>query len=278
MSSQKHIFISGAAGGIGEAVTGSLAAAGFAIYAGVLNRSESARIEKIHENIKPVIFDVTDDSAVSNAIDFIRSDLAGSKLFGLWSNAGISRVAAFKNLSVDQIRSIVEVNLIGTMNVIHAAIPVLERGVSRIGITGSATGMFAGPAVSVYSATKWGIEGFVDALRMELAQPGISVSLIQPGLIRSPMSEAVKADVDHLLSQMSQQDVEDYAKFVQKISTLSDEATAPPDAVIKAAIHIFTAKRPRSRYRAGVDAKAVAIIRHFPDLIKDFLQRKIYGV
>ena len=100
-------------------------------------------------------------------------------------------------------------------------------------------------------------------LRMELAQPGISVSLIQPGLIRSPMSEAVKADVDHLLSQMSQQDVEDYAKFVQKISTLSDEATAPPDAVIKAAIHIFTAKRPRSRYRAGVDAKAVAIIRHF---------------
>ena len=277
-SPQRHVLVSGAGGGIGEAVVQSLADAGFGIYAGVLEESECARLAAIDPCIKPVVLDLTDLTSVSNTLRHINSDLSGRRLYGLWSNAGISRVCAFKNMSNDQIRSIIEVNLLGTMNLIHSAIPLLERGVSRVAITGSATGMFAGPGVSVYSATKWALEGFVDALRIELAQQGISVSLIQPGLIRSPMSEGVKASVDQLLSSMSKQDVEDFGVIVRKISTLSENATASPEAVVKSALHIFTGKKPRRRYRAGLDAKAVALIRHLPDFIKDFLQRKIYSV
>lgn len=274
----KAILVSGAGGGIGKATSLQLANAGFRVFAGAISEAERAELRALHPDIEPVLLDVTQPDSITAAVAAVTDALAGSPLFGFWGNAGIMRIAAFRNLQLGDIRQVVNVNLLGNMLMIHAVLPLLERGQSRVVITGSATGMFAGPAVSVYTATKWGIEGFVDALRIELAQIGIRLSLIQPGLIKTPMAVAATPSVDALLATMTAEDKKDYEGLVRAIGNASDKASTPPEAVAAAVVDAFTSSRPKARYRVGPDAKAVAVLRHLPDGIKDFLQRKIFGL
>ena len=275
---QKAILISGAGGGIGNAGALQLALAGYTVFAGAMNDAEMVALRAMHANIKPMLLDVTQDASIENAIKFVSSELGSEKLFGLWSNGGIMRISAFKNLPVSEIKNVVNVNLLGAMLIIHATLPLLERNQSRVVITGSATGMLASPAASIYSATKWGLEGFVDALRIELGIVGIRLSLIEPGLVNSPMAVAATPAVDALLATMNEQDKKDYGGLVRTIADTSAKASTKPEAVARAMVEAFTSATPKVRYRVGIDRKAVGVLRHFPDGVKDFLQRKIFGL
>ena len=275
---QKAILISGAGGGIGNAGALQLALAGYTVFAGAMNDAEMVALRAMHANIKPMLLDVTQDASIENAIKFVSSELGSEKLFGLWSNGGIMRISAFKNLPVSEIKNVVNVNLLGAMLIIHATLPLLERNQSRVVITGSATGMLASPAASIYSATKWGLEGFVDALRIELGIVGIRLSLIEPGLVNSPMAVAATPAVDALLATMNEQDKKDYGGLVRTIADTSAKASTKPEAVARAMVEAFTSATPKVRYRVGIDSKAVGVLRHFPDGVKDFLQRKIFGL
>jgi NAD(P)-dependent dehydrogenase (short-subunit alcohol dehydrogenase family) len=275
---QRSILVSGAGGGIGKAGSLQLAKAGFTVFAGAINEAEMDELRALHQNIKPVLLDVTQQESIRMAIQFVTNALDGDKLFGYWNNAGIMRIAAFKNLPVSEILNVINVNLTGCLLMVHASMPLLERGNSRVVITGSATGMLAGPAVSVYTATKWGIEGFVDALRIELGCIGIRLSLIQPGLVKSPMSVAATPAVDALVNGMSQEDRQDYEKLVRTIANTSAKASTMPEQVATAVVEAFTSANPKVRYRVGPDSKAVGVLRHFPDSVKDFIQRKVFGL
>lgn len=274
--SRGAILVSGAGGGIGTAGCLMLADAGFTVFAGALTDADTGLLAGLHANIHPLPLDVTQDASIHAAVEHVRRELRGGRLFGLWSNAGIMRIAAFPNLTPADIRQVIGVNLTGAMLLIHAVLPLLERDRSRVVITGSATGMLAGPAVSVYTATKWGLEGFVDALRIELACRGIALSLLQPGLVKTPMATAATPDVDRLVSRLDEQDRKDYEGLVRTIADTSAKAKTLPEAVGLAAVEAFTAHTPRARYRVGVDAKAVAALRHLPDGARDFLQRKMF--
>ena len=275
---KKSVLVSGASGGIGRAAVEELIDNGFTVYAGVLNASEASELNNIHSSINAVILDVCDEQSIASAIDFVQSDLAGEPLYGVWSNAGISCVSAFKTMRTEQIRRVIEVNLLGGLLLLHAALPLLERNRSRVVITGSATGMFAAPAVSVYTATKWALEGFTDALRIELAREGISLSLIQSGLVKTGMPDGVESSVNTLIEGMSPQEKEDFEPLVSKIAHFSATVSTTPAGTAKAVLNAFTSAKPKIRYRVGHDSKAVSVLRHFPDMIKDFIQRKIFGV
>lgn len=278
MNDEKTILVSGASGGIGKAGVEILAKNGFIVYAGVLNNSEISELERIDRNIKPIVLDVADDSSISDVTECIRTEVNDRNLFGIWANAGVTCVSSFKNMNLGQIRKVVEVNLLGNMLFIHSALPFLKRNESRVVLTGSATGMFAAPAVSVYTATKWALEGFCDALRIELSRSGIALSLVQPGLVRTGMTEGTRSSVEALLEGFSAQDREDYGPLVNKISQLSVAASTPPSDVAGAVLDAFVSRKPKIRYRPGIDAKATAVLRHFPDPVKDFIQRRIFGV
>jgi NAD(P)-dependent dehydrogenase (short-subunit alcohol dehydrogenase family) len=276
METQRAILVSGAAGGIGTAGCRQLADAGFTVFAGALGPAEIQALRAVHPNVRPVLLDVTKAETLDAAVATVSEALAGTPLFGAWSNAGIMRISAFRNLSIADIRQVLDVNLAGAMLFLHAALPLLERGRSRVVITGSATGMLAGPAVSVYTATKWGLEGFADAFRIELARIGITLSLIQPGLVATPMATAATPSVDRLLSGMSADDRRDYEPLVRTIADTSAKASTPPEKVAAAVVDAFTATKPRTRYRVGADSKLVAVLRHLPDSSRDFLQRKLF--
>ncbi|HKY89686.1 MAG TPA: SDR family NAD(P)-dependent oxidoreductase [Nevskiaceae bacterium] len=276
MDNQRAILVSGAAGGIGTAGCRQLAEAGFTVFAGALGDAEVQGLRSVHPNVKPVHLDVTKSETLASAVASVSEALQGAPLYGCWSNAGIMRISAFQNLAVADIRQVLDVNLAGAMLFLHAALPLLERGRSRVVITGSATGMLAGPAVSVYTATKWGLEGFADALRIELGRVGITLSLIQPGLVATPMATAATPSVDRLLAGMSAEDRRDYETLVRTIADTSAKASTPPEKVAAAVVDAFTSARPRTRYRVGADSKVVALLRHLPDSSRDFLQRKMF--
>lgn len=275
---QKAILVSGAGGGIGKSGCRQLVAAGFKVFAGAISEAEAHELAAIDPAIQPVILDVTRQDSIDAAMDFVRARLGEEALYGFWNNAGIMRIAAFENLEPADIRKVVEVNLLGTLLAVHAALPLLAKGRSRIVITGSATGMLAGPAVSTYSATKWGIEGFVDALRIELSRVGIALSLIQPGLIKTPMADRAPIEVDALLQRISTTDRSAYEPLVKTIAQTSANASTPAERVADAVIDAFTSSKPKPRYRVGKDSHAVALLRHLPDQTKDYLQRKIFGI
>ena len=170
--SRPTIFVNGAAGGIGAAGIVGLAEQGFRVIAGTPVEAELNQLGNLHSNIAPVQLDILSGESIESAYGNVEQLLDGQPLFGLWNNAGISAICAFKNMVPQGIRKIIEINLLGTMLFLNRGITLLARNEGRVVITGSATGMLGGPAVSVYSATKWGLEGFTDALRIELGQMG----------------------------------------------------------------------------------------------------------
>lgn len=272
------IVINGGGGGIGLAGVQLLAEAGFDVYAGVLTEAERAQLDGRHDKVTAFQMDVTCTDSIAAAVQELGAKIPDNEMLGLWSNAGVNCVSAFKNMSAEEIRHQVEVNVIGTMHFIHGFLPLLQREHSRVVITGSATGMFAGPGVSVYSATKFALEGFADAFRIELGRAGISLSLIEPGLVHSPMSEGVRDSVNTRMSSMDDQDRDDFGPLIEKIADVSDNASTKPEQVAQAVLTAFVATKPRARYRVGVDAKAVVFIKRLPDFVKDSLQRVAFGL
>ena len=272
------IIVNGGGGGIGLPGVQCLAEAGFDVYAGVPEEAEREHLDSSLENVRAFAMDVRSTDSIANAVEELRNHIPPDEMFGLWSNAGVNIISGFKNMTAAEIRQQVEVNVIGTMHFLHGFLPLLRRDHSRVVITGSATGMFAGPGVSVYSATKFALRGFSDALRIELARAGISVSLIEPGLIKSPMSVGARGSVNSRMNDMDDQDRDDFGPFISKIADVSDHATTTPERVAQAVLRAFSGKKPRARYRVGIDAKAVALIRHLPDFAKDSIQRATFGL
>ena len=274
----KSIVVNGAGGGIGKVTIKRLADAGFRIYAGASSERSRDALNDIHPNIVPMVMNVAHEESIQKAFEFVKEDLGDQKLFGLWNNAGIMEICAFEAMTSEQIQRVININLVGTMLFFNKMLPLVERGRGRVVVTGSATGLFAAPGAPTYTATKWGLEGFCDSLRVELRQVGVKVVLLQPGLIKTPMAENAKSNVEATLGRLNEQHRADYEKIITKIAEAADNASTTPETVADTAIKAFTDEKPRSRYKSGPDAFAAGIIRMLPDGPRDFLHRKIFGL
>lgn len=277
----RYILMSGASGGIGKASAAALAAQGFTVFAGALNDQEAAEIRGWgNQAIVPVVLDLTSipsiEAAVRSVADTIGSD---GHLSALVNISGVNLNAPLQYMSLEEIRLTVDVNLMGSMLLTRAALPLLRRGNARVVFTGSATALMPPPTISVYAATKCGIEGLADALRVELGMIGIPVSLIEPGVVRTPMTAAGPRILEMMLGRMTTEDRSRYEGMMRKIVQMSGPTSGVmPDKVADAIVHALTAPRPKSRYRVGIDCRVVALLRHLPDAARDFIQRKNFGI
>src|SRR5207244_1712254 len=105
-----------------------------------------------------------------------------------------------------------------------------------------------------------------DALRLELGVAGLRVSIVEPGVVRTPMTAGAPKIMEMMLGRMSAEDRKRYERVMRKIVQMSasENAGVTPDKVANAIIHAMTAARPKTRYRVGVDCRAVAVLRHLP--------------
>jgi NAD(P)-dependent dehydrogenase (short-subunit alcohol dehydrogenase family) len=265
-----NILITGASTGIGEASAVRLAQLGYKVFAGIRKTADGEALRaRVTSNITPVLLDVTDANSIENAV----STLAGEPLAGLLNNAGVAVAGPLELVPIEQCRSLFEVNVIGLMAVTQACLPLLRSGRGRIVNMGSIAGRSPLPGSSAYDASKFAIEAITDSMRMELRSSGISVSLIEPGAVATPIWEKTVRAVDELSRQTVPEKRALYAGLISKIR---DEAAnprypVPPEKVADAVIHAMTARKPRTRYLVGLDNRIWLLLNLLPDRWRDRL-------
>lgn len=181
----KTWFITGASSGFGRALTEILLQRGDRVAATVRKAEALADLAGLYgDRLWVGLLDVTDSAAVRAVITRAFGDLG--RIDVIVSNAGYAVFGAAEELSDAQIERQLDTNLLGSIQVARAAIPLLrQQGGGRIIQLSSSVGQAAYPTLGVYAATKWGIEGFFEGTIPEIAPFGIEVTLVEPGASRT---------------------------------------------------------------------------------------------
>ena len=276
---QRAIVLTGASTGIGFATAGALARYGFAVYAGVRSNDDAQRVGALHELIQPIILDVTDGDQIAAARARVLAD--GLPLAGVVNNAGIAVSGPLEFLPVDYIRKQFEINTFAPMSVAQAFLEPLRAAHGRLVFVGSIAGRMSAPFVGPYSASKAALASLVDALRMELHDSGVGVSLLEFAAVRTPIWAKGRSAKDEMLAALPPLAHERYGTVVERVVDLTrkEEATGmEPSQIAEVILDALTAARPRERYVIGRRARFQAVAAVLPARTKDKLVRKAMGL
>jgi NAD(P)-dependent dehydrogenase (short-subunit alcohol dehydrogenase family) len=260
------VVISGASTGIGRACAVRFASLGFRVIAGVRSQATGEALAASAPGVEAMLLDVTD----AGAIQSVAEALDGEPLSGLINNAGIAAAGPLELLPVDAWRKLFEVNVIGLAAVTKAFLPHLRRGKGRIVNVGSIAGRSALPGSSAYDSSKFAVEAMTDALRMELHPFGIRVAVIEPGAVATGIWEKSVRELDKLEGPQDRRDL--YRRLIARIREemiASSGKALPPEAVVKRIEHAMTARRPKTRYVVGSDARFWLLLNLLPDAWRD---------
>jgi NAD(P)-dependent dehydrogenase (short-subunit alcohol dehydrogenase family) len=267
------VLISGSSTGIGRACALRLDRAGFRVFAGVRNPNDAESLKaEGSERLEPVILDVTDDPSITATRQRI-DGATGGRLAGLVNNAGIGVGGPLETLALDDLRRQLEVNVTGQVAVTQAMLPMLRAGRGRVVFMASIGGRIALPYLAPYAASKHAIEAVGDSLRREMMPFGVQVSIVEPGAVATPIWDKGSEQISQIREQTSPEQLEVYGEAMGRFFELFTEAGrqgVPPDEVAKAVEHALTARRPKTRYLIGRDAKVRATVRRYlPDRFLD---------
>ena len=268
-------MVTGASGGIGRSCALLLDRLGFSVFAGVRKeRDGEALAREAGPRLAPIILDVEDEDSMGAAAEAVSASPAGgSGLRGLVNNAGITVTGPLEFMPPEELRRVLEVNVVGQLVATQAFLPLLRRGDGRIVNMGSFNGRVAAPFIGPYCASKFALEGLTDALRLELAPWGVEVSLIEPGSIDTDIWRKYEVYTDWLAGVLPGRAQELYGGAIDAARTAARrraQTGIPPRAVAGAVARALTAKRPRTRYLVGWDARlGVALGRFVPDRVLD---------
>jgi NAD(P)-dependent dehydrogenase (short-subunit alcohol dehydrogenase family) len=178
-------LITGVSSGFGREMTEQLLARGDRV-AGTVRRPDSVADlrSRYGERFWTAQLDITDTPAVRRVVDRAWADLG--RVDVVVNNAGYGLFGASEELSDEQIRQHVDTNLVGSIQVVRAALPHLRaQGGGRILQLSTYGGQATNPGAGLYHATKWGIEGFTESLAKDVAGFGIGVTIVEPGGART---------------------------------------------------------------------------------------------
>jgi NAD(P)-dependent dehydrogenase (short-subunit alcohol dehydrogenase family) len=248
----RSVVVTGVSTGIGWGITKVLIGNGYRVFGSVRKTQDVERLSReFGPNFVPLIFDVTDESAVQSAAQQVREQLQGATLFGLVNNAGIAVPGPLIHLATDEFRHQLEVNLVSVLIVTKAFVPLLGADHSLRGDPGriinisSVGGRNGGPFLGAYSASKHALEGFSESLRRELMLYGIDVIIIGPGSIATPIWD--KAESMDTTPYENTEYFESALK-VQKFMIRDGRNGYPPEKVGEVTLHALTTPKPRVRY------------------------------
>ena len=276
----RFVVITGASTGIGAGCAIGCAQQGMTVFAGVRDlRAGEALQAKGGAAIIPIQLDVTDGESIKRAAKTVGQHVGGTGLGGLVNNAGISIGSPLEVIPLAQLRKQLEVNVIGQIAVTQAFLPLLRRARGRIVNMGSIAGRGTIPMMGPYSASKFALEALTDALRLELYPWDIAVSIIEPGAIATPIWEkslSYASDIEKEVAAGGKQLYETAARQVKEAVQEASKRAIPVDAVVQAVLHALTARRPKTRYLVGTDAKIRAIMaKWLPDRMQDWILKKL---
>ena len=198
MSEQKTIFITGAGSGIGAAIARLFASRGWLVGLYDLNTESVNRLAgELVANACAGHVDVTDRQSVDRALaEFAQT--TGGRLDVMLNNAGLFQDERFVEADPDYLQRMMRVNMDGVVNGAQAAYPYLKTTPdSHLVNMGSAASIYGVPNEAVYSATKFFVRGLTEALRIEWAEDEITVNVVMPSYVATPMTDGVRLSHEH---------------------------------------------------------------------------------
>lgn len=249
MTDHSHVFlISGASRGLGRAIAEAALQAGHRVVAGVRSTSALDDLAAEHpDTLSVVALDVTDDQQVRAAVmaavnDFGRLDI-------LVNNAGYANMGAIEDVDFDDFRTQIDTNFLGVVRLTQAALPIMrsQRAGHIIQIS-SVGGRLTRPGLAAYQSAKWAVTGFSSVLTQEVAPLGISVTVLEPGGMRTDWAGS-SMRVDPIR--------EEYQSTVGAAASMSNAATLGASDPVKVAalvLDIVAMGEPPARLLVGPDA------------------------
>lgn len=280
---RQTVLITGATAGIGRHAALELVRQGHHVIA--TGRREAALLELKEEAARlgvgvldVVHLDVTIEEDVSKARATVAKLTAGRGIDVLVNNAGYGQMGPIETVSDTDLRRQFDTNVFGLMNVTRAFVGRMrDRGEGRIINIGSIGGHVTFPFTGAYSATQHAVRSISDALRVELGGFGISVSLIEPGSIRTEFSDRAVETIDTHRLEASPYSVA--LRAADRLRHRFDKQAVGPEVTTAAIVHAATARRPRTRYvvprRASILLYAIAMS---PTRIVDAIFRAFAGL
>ena len=255
---RKTVLVSGASTGIGRSTALRLAVRGHRVFAGVRKEPDAESLREAAERLngvgelEPIHLDVTVPDDIAAAVD--RLEAEGLELDALVNNAGIVVASPLEVLPIEELRQQFEVNLFSHAQVIQAFTPSLRVSRGRIINMSSIAGRIANPFMGAYCASKFALEAYSDALRMELAPWGIRVSLVEPGPIKTPIWEKSSAAALKLQGAVEGERLNLYSGGIERMKEVAEfsvRTAPPPSKVAKCVEHALESAFPRRRYPVG---------------------------
>ncbi|XP_067890623.1 retinol dehydrogenase 7-like [Heterodontus francisci] len=278
---EKYVFITGCDTGFGNLLAKQLDKRGFHVIAACLtaNGAEGLQID-CSSKLKTVRLNVTSQDNIQKAVEFVQAEVGDQGLWGLVNNAGRAiPIGPTEWLTVEDFTRILDVNLVGLVNVTLHFLPLVKKAKGRIVNVASVMGRisFAGGG---YCLSKCGVESFSDSLRRDMQHFGMKVSIIEPGFFKTETTnlELIEKNLLQLWERLTPETRDHYGpKYfdnyikVQRFSMLSLCST-DLEKVTNCIEHALTAKYPRTRYSAGWDAKFFWIpISYAPSFLADYM-------
>ena len=266
------IFVTGASTGIGRATVERLAADGYAVIAGVRRDTDAPAAAAGH-----VLIDLSEPESVTQAAKDVLEHTDGG-LDGLVNNAGINVNGPFEALPIEEWRRQFEVNLFGQLVLTRELLPALLASRGRIVTVGSVGGRYSAPFLGPYSASKFAVRAWMDALRHELAPHGVKAVLVEPGAIDTPIWQKGNAHADSVLDGLSDEQKHRYDGQVagaRKLAAMAERNAIPPAKVADVIAKAISTPRPSGRYLVGVDARAQAVLAAAPTRVGDWVTRRL---
>jgi len=254
-------------------------AEGWRVFASVRKEEDAASLRAAaSERLVPLMLDVTDAEQIAAAAERVSGVLGGSGLDGLVNNAGIAVPSPLETIPIDEFRQQIEVNLTGQVAVTQALLPLIRQARGRVVFVSSIGGLIAFPLTGAYHAAKFGIEAVGDVFRQELRPWKISVSIIEPGSIATPIWDRGEQRADEIGERTPEREAL-YGKSIaayRKVIRDTAERGIPPEKVAEAIEHALSAKRPKTRYLVGPDAKLQGPLKHLiPTRVLDYIVARI---
>jgi NAD(P)-dependent dehydrogenase (short-subunit alcohol dehydrogenase family) len=275
----KNAVVAGAAGGVGDATCRELVRRGWRVFAGVHSEAAAEQLDRAEGRIVPVVFDVTDEASLAAVAKQVDRELGASGLDGLVNAVGIVVRGPLELVPLSALRRQFEVNVFGQVAVVQAFLPALRRGRGRLVNVGAASGRVTIPFLGAISASKTALESVTDALRMELKHFGIAVSLVDPSHLYTEIF--AKADAAAVRDGYAGTPPvhELYGPALEATeAAIAKQRRNPVDKAVKPIVKALTARRPKTRYLAGRDARLLEIVRHLPDGVRDRMLMSSLGL
>lgn len=199
----KVVLLTGASSGIGEGLALALAAKGakLGLVARRIELLEDIvlRCESVGGNAIALPADVTDSTEIQNVADQLNAQYGSIDL--LIANAGIGgNNNETRSLKPDAVKKVIDINLLGAVNSVHAVLPqMLARGSGHLVAISSLAGFRGLPRSAAYCASKAGMTAFFESVRLDVQHKGVDVTIIQPGFIKTPLTSGREASMPFLM-------------------------------------------------------------------------------